>query len=40
MVTVSSKVKELTGKIDSNNENDKMITRAGLILFWAALFFL
>ena len=40
MIRVSSKVKALTGKIDSNNENDKMITGAGLILFWPALFFL
>ena len=40
MVTVSSKVKALTGKIDSNNENDKMITGTVLILFWPALFFL
>ena len=40
MIRVSSKVKTLTGKIDTNNENDKMITGAGLILFWPALFFL
>ena len=40
MVRVSSKVKALTGKIDTNNENDKMITGAGIILFWPALFFL
>ena len=40
MIRVSSKVKALTGKIDTNNENDKMITGAGLILFWPALFFL
>ena len=40
MVRVSSKVKALTGKIDTNNENDKMITGAGVILFWPALFFL
>ena len=40
MVTVSSKVKVLTGKIVSNNVNDKMITGAGLNLFWPALFFL
>ena len=40
MVRVSSKVKALTGKIDTNNENDKMITGAGMILFWPALFFL
>ena len=40
MVRVSSKVKALTGKIDTNNENDKMITGAGLILFWPALSFL
>tara|TARA_A100001011_G_C13533644_1_gene525596 strand:- start:59 stop:229 length:171 start_codon:yes stop_codon:yes gene_type:complete len=40
MIRVSSKVKALTGKIDSNNVNDKMITGAGLILFWQALFFL
>ena len=40
MIRVSSKVKELTGKIDTSNENDKMITGAGIILFWPALFFL
>ena len=40
MIRVSSKVKALTGKIDTNNENDKMITGAGIILFWPALFFL
>ena len=40
MIRVSSKVKELTGKIDTNSENDKMITGAGIILFWPALFFL
>ena len=40
MVRVSSKVKALTGKIDTNNENDKMITGAGMILFWPALFFI
>ena len=40
MVRVSSKVKALTGKIDTNNENDKMITGAGLILFWPPCFFL
>ncbi len=40
MIRVSSKVKALTGKIDTNNENDKMITGAGMILFWPALFFL
>ena len=39
MVRVSSKVKALTGKIVSNTENDKMITGAGLILFWPAFFF-
>ena len=40
MIRVSSKVKALTGKIDTNNENDKIITGAGIILFWPALFFL
>ena len=40
MIRVSSKVKALTGKIDTNNENDRMITGAGIILFWPALFFL
>ena len=27
MVRVSSKVKALTGKIDTNNENDNLITK-------------
>ena len=39
MIRVSSKVK-LNSKIDTNNENDKMITEDSLILFWPALFFL
>ena len=40
MIIVSSKVKPLTGKIDTNNENDKIITGADHILFWPAIFFL
>ena len=40
MIRVSSKVKSLTGELDENKENDQMITGAGIILFWPALFFL
>ena len=40
MLRVSSKVKSLTGELDENKENDQMITGAGLILFWPALFFI
>ena len=40
MIRVSTKVKSLTGELDENKENDQMITGAGLILFWPALFFI
>ena len=40
MLRVSSKVKSLTGELDENKENDQMITGAGLIIFWPALFFI
>ena len=29
-----------SGELDENKENDQMITGAGLILFWPALFFI
>ena len=40
MIRNSSKVKALKGQIDTNNEKNKMITRADLILYWPALFLL
>ena len=40
MIRVSTKVKSLTGVLDENKENDQMITGAGIILFWPALFFI
>ena len=40
MIRVSTRVKSLTGELDENKENDQMITGAGLILFWPALFFI
>tara|TARA_B100000700_G_scaffold202372_1_gene222535 strand:+ start:250 stop:618 length:369 start_codon:yes stop_codon:yes gene_type:complete len=40
MIRVSTKVRTLTGELDENKENDQMITGAGIILFWPALFFI
>ena len=40
MIRVSTKVRTLTGEHDENKENDQMITGAGIILFWPALFFI
>lgn len=39
MVRVSTRVGELTGKLDKNRENDNITTTAGVVLFWPALFF-
>lgn len=35
---VSSRVNQLTGRLDEAASNDKAITGVGLILFWPALF--
>ena len=35
MIWVASKVKELTGKIDTNNENESIMSGVSLILFWS-----
>ena len=40
MQRVAGKVRSLTGKLDKNNENDKVATGVSLILFWPAVFFL
>ena len=40
MIRVSNKVRTLTGELDKNKDNDQMITGAGIILFWPALFFI
>ena len=40
LMRVSGKVRSLTGKLDTNSENDATATGVALILFWPALFFL
>lgn len=37
---ILSRVKEIGGRLDEASSNDKMITGAGVILFWPSLFFL
>lgn len=40
MQSIQSKVTQLGGKLDTAADHDKMITGAGAVLFWPALFFL
>jgi hypothetical protein len=40
MQNIQSKVTQLGGKLDTAADHDKMITGAGVLIFWPALFFL
>lgn len=40
MVSIQNQVTQLGGHLDTAASHDKMITGAGIILFWPALFFL
>ena len=40
MSRVSTRVSQLSGTLDDNAETDGIVTGAGIILFWPALFFL
>jgi|TARA_B110000503_G_scaffold119301_2_gene180986 hypothetical protein len=40
LTRVSGKVRSITGKLDKNNENDKVATGIALVLFWPSVFFL
>lgn len=39
MISIQNQVTQLGGRLDSEASHDKMITGAGIILFWPALFF-
>jgi len=40
MQRVAGKVRSITGQLDKNAGNDKVVTGVSLILFWPAVFFL
>lgn len=40
MQNIQSQATQLGGKLDTASDHDKMITGAGIVLFWPALFFL
>jgi len=40
MARISTKVNQMTGKLDKNAETDNVVTGVGVVLFWPALFFL
>lgn len=40
MIDIQNQVTQLGGQLDTAASHDKMITGAGIILFWPALFFL
>jgi hypothetical protein len=40
MISVQNQVTQLGGHLDTAASHDKMITGAGILLFWPALFFL
>jgi hypothetical protein len=40
MIDIQNQVTQLGGQLDTEASHDKMITGAGIILFWPALFFL
>ena len=39
MMSIQGQVTQLGGKLDTAADHDKMITGAGVLLFWPALFF-